>query len=241
VPGSLFGQCADLDEINAIATAHGLAVIEDGAQSFGGTYKGRYSCGLSTVGCTSFFPSKPLGCYGDGGACFTDDDELAIRMRQIRIHGQSARYRHTTLGLNGRLDTLQAAVLLAKLENFPQEIEQRAQAGERYGRLIREAGIVGVTVPRLRPYNSSVHAQFTIRVGNRAELVAQLAAVGVPTAVHYPIPLHRQPLYAEACSQLSLPHAETAAREVVSLPMYPIIPESVQRRVVQELAVATKS
>lgn len=241
MPVSLYGQCADMDEINRVAGAHGLSVIEDGAQSFGGTYKGKYSCGLSTIGCTSFFPSKPLGCYGDGGACFTDDDDLAVRMSQIRVHGQSARYRHTILGLNGRLDTLQAAVLLAKLDNFPLEIEQRAAAAELYSALIREAGIDGVTLPMPMPHSTSVHGQFTIRVRNRAAVAARMAEDQIPTAVHYPMPLHQQPLYSPKYGHLSFPHAEAAAREVLSLPMYPTIPESVQRRVVKSLADAMQT
>ena len=221
MPVSLYGQCADFDAIKAIANRHGIPVIEDGCQSFGATYKGRRSCGLSTIGCTSFFPSKPLGSYGDGGMCFTDDDELARAMREIRVHGQDRRYHHPRIGVNGRLDTLQAAVLLAKLEVFDDEVEARARIGARYSELLREH----VGVPFIEAHNTSVYAQYTIRVKNRDRVRASLQEAGIPTAVHYPVPLNRQP--ALACNA-RFEHAEQAASEVLSLPMHPYLDEKQQ-------------
>jgi UDP-2-acetamido-2-deoxy-ribo-hexuluronate aminotransferase len=232
MPVSLYGQCADMDAINAVAARHSLAVIEDGAQSFGATYKGRRSCGLSTIGTTSFFPTKPLGCYGDGGACFTNDDALAERMRQIRVHGQSRRYFHPLIGVNGRLDTLQAAVLLAKLEVLDEEIAARARIGGRYGERLAGA----VPTPLIEPHNTSVYAQYTIEVDERAELQARLKSQGVPTAVHYPVPLHLQPAFAGlGQGEGTFPRAEAAARRVMSLPMHPYLDEATQDRIVGAL------
>lgn len=229
VPVSLYGQCADLDAINAIAERHGLPVIEDAAQSLGATYKGRQSCGLSTIGCTSFFPSKPLGAYGDGGACFCDDDALAARMRQIRDHGQDRRYHHIRLGLNGRLDTLQAAILLAKLSVFGDEVQARGRLGARYSELL--AGAPCVT-PFIEPHNTSVYAQYTLQVDDREGVIARLGEQGIPTAVHYPIPLNHQPIFAEQGPPAgALPHAEAAAARVLSLPMHPYLSEADQQRV----------
>ncbi|RMH31064.1 MAG: DegT/DnrJ/EryC1/StrS family aminotransferase [Nitrospirae bacterium] len=225
MPASLFGQCADFDAINAIADKHGLPVIEDGCQSFGATYKGRRSCGLSTIGCTSFFPSKPLGCYGDGGMCFTDDDDLAKAMRDIRVHGQDRRYHHPRLGVNGRLDTLQAAILLAKLEVFEDEIEARARIGARYTELLN--GLV--KTPFIQSYNKSVYAQYTIGVESRDVIQTALMEAGIPTAVHYPAPLHLQPVFAHLDgSPVKLPVAEQAAKRVLSLPMHPYLEEGAQ-------------
>lgn len=220
MPVSLYGQIADMDFINAIAQKHQLAVIEDAAQSFGATYKGRYSCGLSTIACTSFFPSKPLGCYGDGGAVFTNDDLLAKKLRELRIHGQSARYVHTTLGINGRFDTIQAAVLLEKMKIFPDEIIRRQEIGQYYSDLLKNH----VIVPYIEKYNTSVYAQYTIRVKNREIFCSNLQKLNIPTAVHYPVPLTKQPLLQSMeCSQVRLPHTELAAAEVVSLPMHPYL------------------
>ncbi|MDZ7750216.1 MAG: DegT/DnrJ/EryC1/StrS family aminotransferase [Gammaproteobacteria bacterium] len=221
MPVSLYGQCADMDAINAVATAHGLPVIEDGAQSFGATYKGRRSCGLSTIGATSFFPSKPLGCYGDGGACFTDDDDLATAMREIRVHGQDRRYHHPRIGINGRLDTIQAAVLLAKMAVFPGEVEARARVGARYSELLADADCV---TPHIEEHNTSVYAQYTLQVEQRERFVAGLQEAGVPVAVHYPVPLHEQPALAGRSRVAGEPaQAAAAARRVVSLPMHPFL------------------
>ena len=217
IPVSLYGQCADFDEINAIAAKHNLAVIEDGAQSFGATYKGRRSCGLSTIGCTSFFPTKPLGCYGDGGAIFTDDEKLAKAMDQIHRHGQDRRYHHIRMGLNSRLDTMQAAVLLAKMTKFDKEIKRREEIGKRYTSLLKE--VKGVKTPAIKEENTCVYAQYTIVVENRDELQAKLKEKGIPTAVHYPIPLNKQPIFENMSHVGEIPNAEYVAKHVISLPM----------------------
>jgi UDP-2-acetamido-2-deoxy-ribo-hexuluronate aminotransferase len=236
VPVSLYGQCADMDAINAVAGRHGLPVIEDAAQSLGATYRGQQSCGLSTIGCTSFFPSKPLGAYGDGGACFTDDEGFSLRMRQIRDHGQDRRYHHVRLGLNGRLDTLQAAILLAKLGIFPDEVAARGRLGARYSELLSGSGCV---TPWIEPHNTSVYAQYTIQVDDREALSARLGEQDIPTAVHYPIPLNLQPILAETGpSAGALPHAEAAASRVVSLPMHPYLTDDDQQRVAAAVATA---
>jgi UDP-2-acetamido-2-deoxy-ribo-hexuluronate aminotransferase len=240
MPVSLYGQVADMDEINAIAAKHGIAVIEDAAQSFGATYKGRKSCALSTIGCTSFFPSKPLGCYGDGGALFTDDDALAQAAREIRVHGQSARYTHTRVGVGGRMDTLQCAVVLGKLERFDWEIERRLAIGERYQQLL--AGVPGVRRLAVRPDRDCVWAQYTVFVENRPQVQAALQAAGVPTAVHYPKPLHHQPAYAAYGTPAMCPRSVQAAQQVMSLPMSADLSAADQDRVVAALreAVATE-
>ncbi|HZP91657.1 MAG TPA: DegT/DnrJ/EryC1/StrS family aminotransferase [Burkholderiales bacterium] len=231
IPVSLYGQPADMDEINAVATRHGIPVIEDAAQSFGATYGGRKSGNLSTIGCTSFFPSKPLGCYGDGGALFTNDDALAQAMREIRVHGQSGRYRHTRVGVGGRMDTLQCAVVLAKLDRLDWELERRIALGESYARLLAPLAPRVRTI-RIKPGRTSVYGQFTVRSSERARLQDQLKAKGVPTAVHYPLPLHQQPAYADPCAGQSFPIAEALAREVVSLPMSGDLSDADQRLVV---------
>ena len=217
IPVSLYGQCADYDAINAIAAKRGIPVIEDAAQSFGATYKGRKSCNLTTIACASFFPSKPLGCYGDGGALFTNDDELAKVMRQIARHGQNRRYHHIRVGVNSRLDTLQAAILLPKLEILAEEVQLRQQVAANYDRLFKEAGID--TTPYIEPHNVSAWAQYTVRVDDRDAVQEKLKAAGVPTAVHYPIPLNKQPAVADADAKL--PHGDAAAARVMSVPMHP--------------------
>ncbi|GAB1390498.1 MAG: cell surface polysaccharide biosynthesis protein [Rubrivivax sp.] len=236
VPVSLYGQVADLSELNAIAAAHGgIAVIEDAAQSFGALYQGRRSCALSTFGATSFFPSKPLGCYGDGGALFTDDDALAQAAREIRVHGQARRYHHTRVGVGGRMDTLQCAVLLAKLERFAWELQRRAELGARYQRLLAAAGIQAVAV---RPDRNSVWAQMTVFVERRDAVQAALQAQGIPTAVHYPAPLDRQPAYRRFATAGATPEAAAAASRVLSLPMSADLSEADQDRVVAALRAA---
>ena len=236
MPISLYGQVADMDEINAVAGRHGIAVIEDAAQSFGAEYKGGRSCGLSTIGCTSFFPSKPLGCYGDGGALFTDDDALAQAAREIRVHGQSARYTHSRVGVGGRMDTLQCAIVLAKLERFDWEIQQRLALGRRYQQLL--AGLPGVERLAVREDRSCVWAQFTVMLDQRAEVQQALQAAGVPTAVHYPRPLHHQPAYAGYAPADACPVSVRAAQRVMSLPMSADLSFADQDRVVQALAQA---
>ncbi|WP_445373488.1 DegT/DnrJ/EryC1/StrS family aminotransferase [Photorhabdus tasmaniensis] len=218
IPVSLFGQCADFDEINAIAEKYNLTVIEDAAQSFGATYKEKRSCNLTTLSCTSFFPSKPLGCYGDGGAIFTNDEELAKIIRQIARHGQDRRYHHIRIGINSRLDTLQAAILLPKLDIFEEEIALRQCVAENYNQALKKIGIT--TTPYIEPHNLSAYAQYTIRVKNRDELQRRLKEQGIPTAVHYPIPLNKQPAVA---SNIALPVGDEIAQEVISLPMHPYL------------------
>ena len=226
MPVSLYGQCADFDEINAIADKHGIPVIEDGAQSFGATYKGKKSCGLSTIGCTSFFPSKPLGGYGDGGAIFTDNDELALVMRQIRVHGQDKRYHHARVGINGRLDTIQAAVLLAKLNIFDEEVSARARIGARYSKLLADY----VTVPFVEEHNTSVYAQYTVAVDSRASVQEVLSKMDIPSAVHYPIPLHKQPAMLD--EKADVPIASKLSDRVMSLPMHPYLSEDEQDNII---------
>ncbi|MBA2656165.1 MAG: DegT/DnrJ/EryC1/StrS family aminotransferase [Tatlockia sp.] len=228
MPVSLYGQCADMAAINQIATLNGLPVIEDAAQSFGATYDGIYSCALSTVGCTSFFPSKPLGGYGDSGACFTDDDVIAEKLLEIRIHGQNARYSHSRIGINGRMDTIQAAILIEKMKLFPAEIILRQTVAKNYEELLA----AHVRTPRIRPGNTSVYAQYTIEVPNRNDFQQQMQALGIPTAVHYPIAMHEQ----KALSYLGykagdFPHAEKASKHVVSLPMHPYMSIEEQQKV----------
>lgn len=228
IPVSLYGQAADMDEINAIASRYRLVVIEDAAQSFGATYKSRKSCNLSTIGCTSFFPSKPLGCYGDGGALFTSDDALAQTMREIRVHGQSKRYHHTRLGVGGRMDTLQCAIVLAKLERFEWEIEQRLAIGARYSRLLSDR----VVTPKVLPDRTSVYGQYTVQVEHREDVQQRLQELGVPTAVHYPVPLHLQPAYKDLSIANKLPVAEHLSNRVLSLPMHPYMDKDSQDRIV---------
>ena len=235
MPVSLYGQCADMDEINAIAARHGLAVIEDAAQSYGATYKGKRSNNLSTFGCTSFFPSKPLGCYGDGGAIFTSDDALAQAAREIRVHGQSARYTHTRVGVGGRMDTLQCAVVLAKLGRLDWELQRRHEIGAVYHERLAGLNLKTLTV---RPDRDSVWGQYTVRVQNRAHVQAVLAEAGVPTAVHYPKPLHRQPAYVKYGDPDGCPLSLAAADEVMSLPMSADLSGADLDRVVDALAAA---
>ena len=230
IPVSLYGQPADFDPINQIAERYGIPVIEDGAQSFGATYKGRKSCNLSTIGCTSFFPSKPLGCYGDGGAIFTSDDELAKVIRQIARHGQERRYYHARIGVNSRLDTLQAAILLPKLEILDDELAARQRIADRYAAAFAGTGVKAL---HIRDTNRSAWAQYTVRVNSRDEVQAALKDAGVPTVVHYPLPLNQQP--AVSSPQAILPHGDRAAREVLSLPMHPYLTNDQIKRVSAEL------
>ena len=233
MPVSLYGQPADMEAINAIAATRGIAVIEDAAQSFGAEYQGSKSGALSQVGCISFFPSKPLGCYGDGGAIFTEDAALAQACREIRVHGQSGRYLHTRLGLGGRMDTLQCAIVLAKLKRFDWEIARRLEIGERYNRLFDERGIERV---QQRPDRTSVFAQYTIFVDHRDAVQARLKAAGIPTAVHYPSPLSEQPAYRGQCRHGPLPNSDRASERVLSLPMHPDLEEAIQDRIVEAVA-----
>ncbi|MEO2033006.1 MAG: DegT/DnrJ/EryC1/StrS family aminotransferase [Planctomycetaceae bacterium] len=237
LPVCLFGQMPDFAKMNSIAEKYGIPVLEDGAQSFGATQHGRRSCSVTTVGSTSFFPAKPLGCFGDGGALFTDDDELAISLRAIRTHGGTKRHHHTLVGTNGRMDTLQAAVVLAKLPHFEQEVQNRGDIGARYSDLLRD---VVSAVPKVENGNTHVYAQYTIRVPNRDGLSTALKAQGIPTAVYYPKCLHEQPIFADLGYEYgTFPESERASREVLSLPMHPFLSESDQNRVVNEIKEAT--
>jgi UDP-2-acetamido-2-deoxy-ribo-hexuluronate aminotransferase len=231
MPVSLYGQPADMDEINAIADKHGLVVIEDAAQSFGATYKGKKSCNLSTIGCTSFFPSKPLGCYGDGGAIFTSDNELAQAIREIRVHGQSERYVHPRVGVGGRMDTIQCAVILSKLESFDWEIQRRIEIGNKFNDLL--AGKVQRVTQRNN--RTSVFSQYTIFLKNRDQIQAALKAKNIPTAVHYPVPMHMQPAYKHLCCPECAPESIVAASQVMSLPMSPFLDDASIKLIVDSL------
>ena len=229
IPVSLYGQCADFDAINAIAAKHKLPVIEDAAQSFGAIYKGTKSGNLSTIACTSFFPSKPLGCYGDGGAIFTNDEQLATVIRQTARHGQDRRYHHIRVGVNSRLDTLQAAILLPKLAILEEEMQLRQQVAQMYAIALQAAGLAA---PFIELHNRSAYAQFTRRIQNRSAVQTALKEAGIPTAVHYPIPLNKQPAVA---SDVSLPVGDLVAEEVLSLPMHPYMTQEQVQQVVTAL------
>jgi len=228
MPVSLFGQMPDYAAVNAIAAKHNIPVIEDGAQSFGATQNGKQSCSVTLIGSTSFFPAKPLGCYGDGGAVFTNDDALAGKIKAIRTHGGEKRHHHTMIGTNGRFDTLQAAVLLGKLPHFAWEVAERNRIGARYSDLLRDVCVV----PEVAPGNTHVYAQYTIRVKDRDGLGAKLKELGIPTAVYYPKCLHEQPVFAGTSAWGELPESEKASREVISLPMHPYLSEADQDKVV---------
>ena len=237
MPVSLYGQPADMNEINAIAARNGnIPVIEDAAQSFGAEYKGRKSCNLSAIGCTSFFPSKPLGCYGDGGAIFTNEDTLAQACREIRVHGQSKRYVHTRIGVGGRMDTLQCAVVLAKLERFDWEIEKRLEIGNRYNQMLDAIGF-----PRIvqRTDRTSVYAQYTILSQAREAIQTAFKEADIPTAVHYPVPLNEQPAYKQSVPSESTPVARGTAKMVVSLPMSPYLSSDQQDLIISSLKVSS--
>lgn len=234
MPVSLYGQVADMDEINAIAKRHGnLPVIEDAAQSFGAEYKGRKSCNVSSIGCTSFFPSKPLGCYGDGGAIFTNDDKLAEVFREIRVHGQAERYVHTRLGVGGRMDTLQCAIMLPKLEKFAWEVQRRLEIGKLYNEVLDQMEVQRV---HQRADRTSVYAQYTVLIDDRAAFQAHMQSLGVPTAVHYPVPLNQQPAYRHLCCPDCTPVAARLAKRVTSLPMHAYLEKSVQDSVLRAVS-----
>jgi len=229
MPVSLFGQMPDFNAINKIATNHGIPIIEDGAQSFGATQHGRLSCGVTTIGSTSFFPAKPLGCYGDGGAIFTNDDPLANKIRAIRMHGSEKKYHHLYLGMNGRLDTIQAAILLAKFPHFSMEIKAREEIGARYSELLQECCVV----PKVQEDNTHVYAQYTIRVPNRDQMIKELKSQGIPTGIYYPKCHHEQPAFANlGYHEGNFPVSEQASKEVMSLPMHPWLSNDDQNRVV---------
>lgn len=231
MPVSLYGQPADMDEINQIAKKHGIPVVEDAAQSFGADYKGKKSCGLSLVGSTSFFPAKPLGCYGDGGAVFTDDQALYTKMSQIRVHGQEKRYYHTMIGINGRLDTIQCAVILEKLKRYDWEVRKRQEIASRFNEAFTSLKVL--TAPVVKKDRGSVWAQYTVLVDHRDDFAARLKEKGVPTSVHYPTPLHWQPVYQYLKERTHCPVSEKIAAEVISLPIYPDMSDEIQMRIIK--------
>lgn len=238
---SLYGQCADFDALNEIALSNGLFLLEDACQSFGATYKGRRSCSLSLAAATSFFPSKPLGCYGDGGMVFTDDDTLAEKIRRLRVHGSQTRYEHMEIGLNGRLDTLQAAILLAKFAHFEEEISLRQKCAAFYSEHLEPLRPAVIT-PVVLPYNSSVFAQYSIQVRQRDKIAEWLAESGIPTAVHYPKPLHMQKAFEYLNYRRgNFPLSEKVAGNILSLPMHPFLTGDEQSLVVSKLSSALAS
>jgi len=233
MPVSLYGQCADMDAINEIAEEFEIPVIEDACQSFGATYNGKKSCNLSTIGCTSFFPSKPLGAYGDGGAIFTNDDEIAEKIRMLLNHGQNERYKHKYIGINGRLDAVQAAVLGVKLKYFEKEVKLRDEIGSRYSDMLEKTDII---TPKISEYNTSVYAQYSIRVDDREAMVEKLTEKNIPTAVHYPLPLHLQEAFKNlGYKKGDFPVSEIVSTQIMSLPMSPYLTEDEQDFIVQAI------
>ena len=236
MPVGIYGQPADMDSINEIAFRYNLPVIEDAAQSFGATYKGRKSCALSTIGSTSFFPSKPFGGFGDGGALFTDDDELAEKFRWIRVHGQARKHHHPVLGLNGRLDTLQAAMLLAVFEIFPEEVIHRQSIGARYNEMLGEAGSQGIQLPHIAEGSTSVHAIYTILTPQRDILQTRLKEAGIPSVAYYAVPLHLQPVFSYlGYNPRDFPVTELVAEQCLSLPMSACLRLEDQQAVVEAM------
>ncbi|MBK9323420.1 MAG: DegT/DnrJ/EryC1/StrS family aminotransferase [Bdellovibrionaceae bacterium] len=241
IPVSLYGQMADMDEINAIAKKHNLFVIEDAAQSYGASYKDRKSSNASLVGGTSFFPAKPLGCYGDGGAIFTNDEKLFKAMKEIREHGSESRYYHTRLGVNGRLDTIQCAVLLAKLERYDWEVAQRQKIADTYNKAFAAIKIPGFAVPMIKANRTSVWAQYTLSVGNRSEFQKKLTEAGVPSSIHYPRTMPDQPWYKENTPcQNDISNSRHAAEHVISLPIYPDMDTATQDKIIAAVVAALK-
>jgi len=232
MPVSLYGQPADMQAIQHIADKHRVKVIVDGAQSFGATYEGKTDSAWGDVSCTSFFPAKPLGCYGDGGAVFTNNDEIAEKIKMMRVHGQNKRYHHKYIGMGGRLDTIQAAVLLAKLPHYQKEIEMRQAVAEQYTGLLQDK----YPTPVIKKNRSSVWAQYTVRVKAREALQAELKIQGIPTAVHYPMPLHLQECFAYLGGKAGdFPVAEQASKEVMSLPMNAFLAEKEMAFIAQSI------
>lgn len=242
-PVSLYGQICDMDAINSIAKKHGLHVLEDAAQSFGATYKGKQSGNVSLACGTSFFPAKPLGCYGDGGAIFTSDDQLVKIMKEIREHGSESRYYHTRLGLNGRLDTVQCAVLLAKLTRYKWEIEQRQKIAGKFNEAFSSIRQKDFKTPQVAANATSAWAQYTITVGDRAAFQKKMSEAKIPTSVHYPRIMPEQPWYQKQTQQQAseFPHAKWAADHVISLPLYPDMTSEVQDYIIQHVKMAFSS
>ena len=233
IPVDLFGQPADYEEIEQIAREFGLFVIEDAAQAFGAQYKNKPACSFGDVGATSFFPAKPFGCYGDGGAIFCNDDDMAQKLRSVRIHGQgSNKYDNVRIGINGRFDAMQAAVLLAKFEIFEEEIELRHQVANRYSQGLKES----VSVPMVKKDRSSVWAQYSILAKNRGDLVNELKSKGIPTAIYYPKPLHLQPAYQSlGYRNGDFPISEKTANQILSIPMHPYLSREDQDFIIEAI------
>jgi UDP-2-acetamido-2-deoxy-ribo-hexuluronate aminotransferase len=220
IPVSLFGQPADIDRIQIIANKHNLKVIIDGAQSFGSTYKNKTDSNLGDISITSFFPSKPLGCYGDGGAVFTNNDVYAKKLKMLRVHGQNKPNHHKYIGIGGRMDTIQAAILLAKLKYFPQELKDRKIVADNYTRGLSNI----LQTPVIKPNRSSTWAQYTVRVNNRDNTQNELKKKGIPTSVFYPVSLHLQECFKYLNYKLNdFPISEKASNEVISIPMNPFL------------------
>jgi len=238
MPVSLYGQVANMDEICSLAESKGMAVIEDAAQSFGATYKGKKSGNLSRFGCTSFFPAKPMGCYGDGGAVFCQTEDDYNVLSEIRNHGQSGRYHHTRMGINGRLDSFQCAVLDVKLDRYSWEVEQRQRIGQTYLQELAEVG--GLTLPVVREGRETVWGQFTFRAKNREAWTSGLQELGVPTSVHYPKGLHEQPAMKDFHNGQPLPHCEAAGEAVFSVPLYADMPADHVGHVVDSIKTLAK-
>lgn len=242
-PVSLYGQMCDMDRLGEIASKHNLWVLEDAAQSFGALYNGRRSCSFHTVGGTSFFPAKPLGCYGDGGAVFTNDEKLFIAMKEIREHGSEQRYYHTRLGINGRLDTIQCAIILAKMERYQWELDQRDRIAKNYTEGFQSIKSPDFSTPYVAPGHTSVWAQYTLTVKDRATFQKKLSDAGVPTSVHYPRIMPEQPWYEKHGGRCfgDLKNAKWAAAHVVSLPMSPDMTDSTQAYIIDQVKKALNS
>jgi len=239
MPVSLFGQCSNMDFINDLAESYNIPVIEDGAQSFGSSYKEKMSCNLSTIGCTSFFPSKPLGGYGDSGACFTNDDELAEKIRKLSTHGQDKKYHHSLKGVNARMDTIQAAILIEKLKLFKTEIVSRQKIANRYDKkILEQVQLKGLdlSIPFIQEDNKSVYAQYTIKTSSRDKVIESMTNLGIPYAINYPMPIHKQEAYKEF-SDLKIKNAEKVCSEVLSLPMHPYLSEVNQNKIIEAISI----
>lgn len=234
MPVSLYGQTSNMDEINKIADKYNIPVVEDACQSFGAEFNGKKSCNLSTIGCTSFFPSKPLGAYGDGGAVFCNDDKLADKIRSLLNHGQGARYEHKYIGINGRLDALQAAILNVKFRHFEDEVEKRIEIGGRYSELLKDDD--RVTPPFVLERRTSVYAQYSILCKNRNSTMKKLNDAGIPTAVHYPIPLHLQEAFEYlGYKEGDFPISERVGKTIMSLPMSPFLTKEQQDFIIKTI------
>lgn len=221
MPVSLYGQPADMDTIQTIATNHNLKVIIDGAQSFGSTYNGKTDSNLGNISTTSFFPAKPLGCFGDGGAVFTNDEELAKKMKQLRVHGQNKRYHHKYIGMGGRMDTIQCAIVNVKLKHYKKDLDLRQEVAIKYTKALQDKDLI---LPHIDEKATSAFAQYSVRVKNRDEVQAKLKDQGIPTAVHYPMPLHLQECFEYlGYKEGDFPISEIVSNEIMSLPMNPYV------------------